>query len=321
MKHILRSIAEFVGWSHNKTSHREKLISGVGGFTGIFLVLVMTQQIVHAEDASLLIASMGASAVLLFAVPHGPLSQPWALGGGQLISAFVGVSCYLFIPNLHIAAASAVGLSIVAMYYLRCIHPPGGATALSAVMAGPSVHALGYQFILTPVLVNVLIIFAVAILYNALFSWRRYPSILNQRSATGRQEAWTMESLGQQQLDNALQQIDHFVDISNDDLKKIFQLVHNNPNTSLEVSQLKLGHYYSNGETGANWSVRQLIDASEGEPSKDSLIIYKVVAGMGRLETGAMRRQEFVQWAKYEVCLNQHSWEQVNTPEYNIVDP
>ena len=160
-------------------------------------------------------------------------------------------------------------------------------------MAGPSVHALGYQFVLTPVLVNVLIIFTVAMLYNALFPWRRYPSILIQRSAAGSQDVWTTETLGQKQLDNALQQINHFVDISNEDLKKIFQLVHNNPNTSLDVAQLKLGHYYSNGESGANWSVRQLIDASEGEPSKDSFIIYKTVAGKGRSETGAMRRQEF----------------------------
>ena len=146
MKHSIRSIADFVGWSQNKTSHREKLISGLGGFTGILLVLVMTQQFIHAEDASLLIASMGASAVLLFAVPHGPLSQPWALGGGQLISAFVGVSCYLFIPSLYIAAAAAVGLSIIAMYYLRCIHPPGGATALTAVLGGTQVHALGFEY-------------------------------------------------------------------------------------------------------------------------------------------------------------------------------
>lgn len=317
MKKSLRSIAGFIGWSHNKTSHREKLISGLGGFTGIFLVIVVTQQVIETRDASLVVASMGASAVLLFAVPHGPLSQPWALGGGQLISAFIGVSCYLLIPSLHIAAASAVGLSIIAMYYLRCIHPPGGATALSAVMAGPSVHALGYQFVVTPVLANVFIIFAVAMLYNALFPWRRYPSIFIKRSAVKSMQDETSEILGKMQLDRALEKMNHFVDVSSEDLKNIFQLVHNNPNTPLDITQLKLGHYYSNGKTGANWSVRQLIDASEGEPSRDSLIIYKIVAGKGRSETGAMRRQEFAQWAKYEVCLNQHSWEQVNTPEFN----
>jgi len=320
MKQSLRSIAGFIGWSHNKTSHREKLISGLGGFTGILLVLVTTQQVVHAEDASLVIASMGASAVLLFAVPHGPLSQPWALGGGQLVSAFIGVSCYLFIPSLHIAAASAVGLSIIAMYYLRCIHPPGGATALSAVMAGPSVHSLGYQFMLTPVLINVLIIFAVAMLYNSLFYWRRYPSILIKRSTIEGTEKETSESPGQKQLDHALQQMNHFVDISNEDLKNIFQLVQRNTSTRFDVAQLKLGHYYSNGETGANWSVRQLIDAADGEPTKDSLIIYKVVAGQGRSQSGAMRRKEFAQWVKYEVSLNQHSWEQVISPGYSKVD-
>ena len=320
MKHALRSITGFLGVGHNKSSHREKLISGLGGFTGILLVLAMTQQVIHAEDASLVVASMGASAVLLFAVPHGPLSQPWALGGGQLISAFIGVSCYMLIPSLYLAAALAVGLSIIAMYYMRCIHPPGGATALSAVMAGPSVHALGYQFLLTPVLVNVLIIFAVAMLYNGLFSWRRYPSSLNKRSDTESGNKEETERLGDNQLDLALQQLNHYVDVSNQDLENIYQLARQNTDNGLNPEHLKLGRYYSNGETGANWSIRQLIDESENQPTRDSLIIYKVVAGQGRPENGVMRRQDFSRWARYEVKLNDHSWERVTTSEQSKAD-
>ena len=77
---------------------------------------------------------MGAATVLLFGVPHGPLSQPWALFAGNLLSAFVGVSCFMLISNTFIAAGVAVSLSMGLMFVCRCVHPPGGATALAAVI-------------------------------------------------------------------------------------------------------------------------------------------------------------------------------------------
>lgn len=316
MKNSIEVFLDFIGLNRNKTSHREKLISGLGGFIGIFLVLFTTRYFISAEDAPLVVASMGASAVLLFAVPHGPLSQPWALGCGQLVSAFIGVSCYLFIPDLFIAAAAAVGLSITAMYYLHCVHPPGGATALSAVIAGPSVHALGYQFVLTPVLLNVLIIFAVALGYNFLFSWRRYPSVLMhyaEREKSAKRPV--MEGLGRIQLEKALQQMNQFIDVSHEDLEKIFQLARKQNSGELEVSQLKLGHFYSNGKFGVDWSVRQIVDESDEQDCDEGLIIYKVVAGKGRSSTDTTTRIDFAHWAKYEVYLNEHSWERVFSAE------
>lgn len=176
MQNRFRALNRFLGISANKTHQREKLIAGLGGFTGIALILVVTGQFLDSEDARLIVASMGASAVLLFAVPHGPLSQPWALGCGHVVSAVIGVSCYLAIPEPMLAAAAAVGLAITAMHYLHCLHPPGGATALSAVLAGSGVHALGYQYVFTPVLINVVIILSVAVAFNYLMPWRRYPA-------------------------------------------------------------------------------------------------------------------------------------------------
>src|SRR5690625_7670775 len=96
-----------------------------------------------------MLASMGATAVLLFAVPHGALSQPWAVVGGHVVSAIVGVTCQLLIPNLFWAAALSGGVAVAAMYYLRCIHPPGGATALAAVIGGPELPALGSAYGIT----------------------------------------------------------------------------------------------------------------------------------------------------------------------------
>jgi CBS-domain-containing membrane protein len=119
---------------------------------------------------------MGSSAVLLFAAPHAPLSQPWAVFGGHLVSAFVGISCAKWLPDPVLAAPVAVAAAIAAMHYLRCMHPPGGATALGAVVGGEAVHQLGYQFVVTPVMLNVATILVAALLFNAPFAWRRYPA-------------------------------------------------------------------------------------------------------------------------------------------------
>ena len=131
---MIKKIAHFIGVQLDTTNHVEKLISAAGGFIGILLILQVTHFFIPGVAAALIVASMGASAVLLFAVPHGPLSQPWPLIAGHVISASIGVTVRLYVPDMFLAGALAVGLSIGVMYYLRCIHPPGGASALAAVV-------------------------------------------------------------------------------------------------------------------------------------------------------------------------------------------
>ena len=92
-----------------------------------------------------IVPSVGASAVLIFAVPHSALGQLWNVIGGHLISAAIGIECYQCLLSNGIVAVASVGLAIGVMYYTRCIHPTGGATALAAVIGGPNIHALGYQ--------------------------------------------------------------------------------------------------------------------------------------------------------------------------------
>ena len=171
----------------------------------------------------MVVASMGASAVLLFAVPHGALSQPWAVLGGHLVSACIGVTCAKVIGDPLVAAALAVGLSIGAMYYLHCIHPPGGATALVAVIGGDAVHQLGYTFILSPVLENVLIILAVAVLVNLPFRHRRYPAALSA-PAQGDDGIKEKAFIAHSDLVYALSQLDSFIDVSEQDLIRIYNL-------------------------------------------------------------------------------------------------
>ena len=164
------------GIVHGHLAHVDRALAAIGGTLGILAIAVISEHQLGLQGATALIASMGSSAVLLFAVPHGPLSQPWPVLGGHLVGAAVGVACARHIDNPLFAAALAVGLTIAAMHYLGCLHPPGGATALGAVAGGEAVHALGWQFVLTPVLLNALAVLAVAWLFNLPFAWRRYPA-------------------------------------------------------------------------------------------------------------------------------------------------
>jgi CBS domain-containing membrane protein len=99
----------------------------------------------------LMVAPLGASALLLFAVCDSPLAHPWSIMAGNLISAAVGVACAHWIASPLAAASVAVASATFAMFALRCVHPPGGAVAVTTVLGGPAVHALGYGFVLDPV--------------------------------------------------------------------------------------------------------------------------------------------------------------------------
>lgn len=154
-------------------SEREHWISAAGGLFGTLAALWVSQFWLSGHGGLLAVASMGASAVLLFAAPHGAMSQPWPVVGGHLVSAFIGVACARwFGQDPMIAASLAVSLSIAAMYGMRCLHPPGGATALYAVLGGPAVHALGYTYVFSPVLLNVLVLLVVAVAFNYPLVWQ-----------------------------------------------------------------------------------------------------------------------------------------------------
>lgn len=134
--------------------------------------------------------SLGASAVLIFAAPHSPFAQPWAVLGGRLFSAVVGVACWQLVPNATLAAGLAVGLAIGIMHLTRSLHPPGGATALAAVIGGAAVHDLGFSYVVNPIAINCAIILAVGVIFNYSFAWRRYPaSLMRYRGVAARKDS------------------------------------------------------------------------------------------------------------------------------------
>jgi CBS domain-containing membrane protein len=218
----MKSAIAWLGIELNVVSTREKWISAIGGFISILFLVLISQKTLHLPQATGLIASMGASAVLLFAVPHGQLSQPWPVLGGHCLSAFIGVACARWIHPAPLAAACAVGISIGVMHQLKCIHPPGGATALTAVLGGPTIHAIGFEFVFCPVFANCLVMLGSAIVFNSFFGWRRYPGAFNRPAmATAKKAA----APSHEEVMEALRKLDSFVDISEDDLVRLVQIL------------------------------------------------------------------------------------------------
>ncbi len=285
-------------------SYAEMLVSTLGGFVGIFFIAWISFYFTGATGAALIVPSMGASAVLAFAVPHGKLSQPWALFGGQLVSAGVGVTCYQLFPDmLFLAAGLAVGLAIGAMHILRCIHPPGGATALVAVVGTAQIHELGFTYMLTPVLLNTIIILLVAVIFNSFFPWRRYPvSMMRFTDKPSSQGRKSFRYLDKENIERALSDLDVVVDLGAEDLQNIFALaLEHAQSPTFDASQIILGHYYTNSKHGAEWSVRQIIDEHQADDPNKDMVIYRVVEGQGLNHSDSCSRAEFARWVVREL--------------------
>lgn len=168
------------------------------------------------------IAPMGASAVLLFGVPASPLAQPWSVVGGNTISALVGVSVGMLVPDVALACGLAAGVSIAVMYFLRCLHPPGGAVALTAILGGADVAHQGYHFVLTPVLLNSLMLALLAIVFNNLVG-RRYPHPLAEQEVKPRVASLGI-AVAREDIHAAL--LDgQFLDIDEDDVQELLEKI------------------------------------------------------------------------------------------------
>lgn len=154
---------------------RERFVACLGAVLGIGLTALVG--LLALGDASALpwiVAPMGASAVLVFAVPSSPLAQPWSVIGGNTLSALVGIGVSMVLGQGPLAAGLAVGLAIAVMSMTRCLHPPGGAAALTAVIGGPAIEAAGFAFALVPVGLNSLLLTAAGIMFHR-FSGHSWP--------------------------------------------------------------------------------------------------------------------------------------------------
>ncbi|GAB2959948.1 HPP family protein [Hymenobacter coalescens] len=156
--------------------YQEHLWTFLGSFVGIGLIGLLNRYVLGPQDTMLLVGSFGASSVLIYGAINSPLAQPRNLIGGHVLSALIGVAVQQWVGGeLWLAAALAVALSIVAMQITKTLHPPGGATALIANVGSAQLKALGYWYVLMPVLAGVLILLVVALVFNNVTATRSYP--------------------------------------------------------------------------------------------------------------------------------------------------
>ncbi len=150
--------------------------SWIGAFLGIAAVAYFNYNRLEDTDLVMIIGSFGASAVLIYGAIKSPLAQPRNLIGGHVFSAIIGVACYQFLNGqMWLASSVAVATAIAFMHATKTLHPPGGATALIAVIGSDKIHNLGYLYAFVPVGLGAIIMLVVALLVNNITKNRRYP--------------------------------------------------------------------------------------------------------------------------------------------------
>ena len=214
LKHLKRR------FSMHGLALNDSIRSSVGGFAGILIAgAIATYWYGGINELPLLMAPIGASAVLLFAVPASPLAQPWSILGGNCVSAVVGIAAAQLIDWPLLAAAIAVGGAIIAMSVLRCLHPPGGAVALTAVIGAPHFTETGYAFALSPVFLNSALLVLSAIIFNRMVG-RSYPHKAHPpENPHPLNRAIILEEAD---FDNVLSDYGETLDISREDLQTLY---------------------------------------------------------------------------------------------------
>ena len=203
-----------------------KLLAVIACFSAILLVALSAQAVVNPIANPVMIASMGASAVILFVIPGSPLAQPWPLVGGHLVSALIGLFCAQWIADANLAAAAAVGGSVLLMLLLRCPHPPGAATALIPVLADPALGLGDYHFLLMPVGLNVVTLLISAMMLNRWLLGHTYPADLRPVTTHLKDNrldvAFQPGGISEQDLEGALVALERYIDVSPSDLSQLF---------------------------------------------------------------------------------------------------
>ena len=202
----------------------EKFRSGFAALAGVLLLGLALRLLPQAGYPLALMASMAAAAVLLYAVPHSPMAQPWPLVGGNLLSGVIGWACSLLIPDPVLAAACAVGTAVLVMHLLNCLHPPGAATAMIMVLSTGEFHHHGWHWVALTVLANTFISLMLALIINNLIPGRRYPlhhAFVPRRPLP--HMAGSTIKVEAEDIEWALTQMDGVIDVSEEDLLEIYQ--------------------------------------------------------------------------------------------------
>jgi CBS domain-containing membrane protein len=206
---------------------KERLLACLGALAGISLTgIIASAMLGGGAHVPLLVAPMGATAVLLFAVPASPMAQPWPIIGGNVISALIGVAVAHLIHEPFLAAGVGVALAIAGMSLTRSLHPPGGAAALTAVLGGPAVTAWGWLFPIVPVGLNAAMIVLVGIAFHRLRR-HNYPHRATAPNAHRTNDPPPADRVGflEKDVDAALDALNEGYDIDRADLSRLLRQI------------------------------------------------------------------------------------------------
>lgn len=199
---------------------RDRLLACGGALAALCVTALLGYFVVGPKAAlPFLVAPVGASAVLVFAVPASPLAQPWSVIGGNVLSTLVGLGVMAFVHDPFIAAGLAVGGAIAAMSLFRCLHPPGGAAALTTVIGGSVISAAGPLFAFVPVGLNSVVLVAMGWLFHRLTD-HAYPHRPPRTDPAERRSRFRAED-----VDRALAEVGEAFDISREDLELLLREV------------------------------------------------------------------------------------------------
>jgi len=217
-REALRTFARSWLPARTNVNARERLRAVAGAGLGLLITALIVQLAGPGGGGPWLFAPLGASAVLVFALPASPLAQPWPIIGGNTVSALVGVCMIKLVPNPMLAAGLAVGGAILPMSLLRCLHPPGGATALSTVIGGPAILSAGFVFPFFPIALISAILVTLGFIFHR-FSHHSYPHRPAALPETPEEEAATLIDMGD--LDKALEELGESFDVGRADLEML----------------------------------------------------------------------------------------------------
>lgn len=296
-------LALFLGIPDARAHYSEQGVATLGALLGIALVAALTHAMLGQQAAIFVVPSLGATAVLIFAAPHSVFAQPWSVLGGNLLSALVGVLCQQLIPEALLAGAMAVALSIAVMHLARCIHPPGGAAALAAVVGGPEIHQLGFAYALYPVGLNCLLLIGTGLVFNYPFAWRRYPASLMRYVHVDTIPVHGEITPDERHIRQAMAGLNVVIDVSPAELREVVgqALALARAEQPANRPALIVGRCYGSRRSGRHWSVRQIVDERRRPAPEEDLILYRIVDGKGRQRRGECTRAEFMRWAGNEL--------------------
>jgi CBS domain-containing membrane protein len=196
-------------------SLHDRLMACLGAGLGLAVMALVCGKIAPFTHLPALAAPIGASALLVFAVPASPLAQPWPVIGGNVISAAVGVAVARLVPDVALAAGLALALAMMAMSLLRCLHPPGGAAAITAVIGGAAVTHMGYALPFVVMALNAVLLVAAGWLFHR-FSKHAYPHRAGPKPSTP-------GALHREDIDLALRDMGETFDIDAADLEQLLE--------------------------------------------------------------------------------------------------